>query len=77
MIQKTRTSDHSQIFLKQNPDEAHLIFDELEEITENNDSAFLMCRMSRFVANISGTNAYWHKAKEDLKANFSLHLFIS
>ena len=27
-----------------------------------------MSKISRYVANISGTNAYWDRAKEDLKA---------
>ena len=67
-IQRTHTLGQSQIFLKQNPDETHLTFDDLKEITENIDPVFLMCRMSRYVANISGTNAHWHKAKEDVKA---------
>lgn len=35
--------------------------------TSNNTSAF-MSKVSRYVANIAGTNAYWHKVKEDLKA---------
>ena len=68
MMQRTRTLGQCQIFLKQNPDEAHLNFDELKEIAESGDPAHLMAKMSHYVANISGTNAYWHKAKEDLKA---------
>ena len=35
--------------------------------SSNNTSAF-MSKVSRYVANIAGTNAYWHKVKEDLKA---------
>ena len=67
-IQRNRTLGQCQIFLRQSPDESHLNISELKEIAENNDSAFLMSKISRYVANISGTNAYWHRAKEDLKA---------
>ena len=34
----------------------------------SNNSAAFMSKISRYVANIAGTNAYWHKVKEDLKA---------
>ena len=36
-------------------------------VTSNNTSA-LTSKVSRYVATIAGTNAYWHKVKEDLKA---------
>ena len=54
--------------MKQNPSEAHLTIDELREMAENNDSTSFMSKVSRYVANIAGSNAYWHKVKEDLKA---------
>ena len=68
MIQRSHTLGQCSIFLKQNPGESHLNLQELNDIAESNDFRFLMTKMSRYVANISGTNAYWHKAKEDLKA---------
>ena len=34
----------------------------------NNNSATFMSKVSQYVANISGTNAYWHNVKENLKA---------
>lgn len=36
----------------------------------NNTDAFLS-KISRYLSNITGSNAYWHKAKEDLKAIIS------
>ena len=68
MIQRMRTLQQTGIFLKQNPGEAHLIIDELHEMAVSNNSTAFMSKVSRYVANISGTNAYWHRVKEDLKA---------
>ena len=68
MILRKRTLQQTGIFLKQNPGEAYLTIDELHEMAASETSAFLMSKISRYVANISGTNAYWHKVREDLKA---------
>ena len=68
MIQRMRTLQQTGIFLKQNPGEAHLTIDELREMAASNNSAAFLAKVSRYVANIPGTNAYWHKVKEDLKA---------
>ena len=77
MIQRRRTLQQSGIFLKQNPSEAHLTIDELREMATNNNSTQFMSKVSRYVANIAGTNAYWHKVKEDLKAIVTNVIFIS
>ena len=68
MIQRKRTLQQSGIFLKQNPGEAHLTIEELREMASSNNTSAFMSKVSRYVANIAGTNAYWHKVKEDLKA---------
>ena len=68
MIQRKRVLEQGSVFLKQNPNEAHLTMDELREMAENNNSNELMSKITRYVGNIAGTNAYWHKVKEDLKA---------
>lgn len=68
MLQRKRTLQQSGILLKQNPGEAHLTIDDLKEMAAHYNSAAFMSEVSRYVANISGTNAYWHKVKEDLKA---------
>ena len=68
MIQRKRTLQQSGIFLKQNPGEAHLTMDELCEMATRNDSAELISKISRYVANIAGTNAHWRKVRDNLKA---------
>ena len=68
MIQRKRTLEQSGIFLKQNPSEVHLTMDELRDMAQNNSSSELMAKMSRYVANVLGSNPYWHKVKEELKA---------
>ena len=67
MIQRMRTLQQTGIFLKQNPGEAHLTIDELREMATSGNSAVFISKVSRFVANIVGSNAYWHRKKEDLK----------
>ena len=42
--------------------------DELHEMAARNTSAELISKISRYVANIAGTNAYWHKVRDNLKA---------
>ena len=56
MIQRKRTLQQSGIFLKQNPGEAHLTIDELREMAMSNNSTAFMSKVSRYVANIGGTN---------------------
>lgn len=68
MIQRMRILQQSGIFLKQNPGEANLSIDELREMAASNDTLAFMSKVSRYMANIAGSNAYWHKVKEDLKA---------
>ena len=68
MIQRKRVLQQSGIFLKQNPGEAHLTIDELRETVANDNSSLFMSKVSRYVANIPGTNAYWYKVREELKA---------
>ncbi len=68
IIQRKRILQQSRIFLKQNPGEAHLTIDELCEMVATNNSATLMSKVSRYVGNIAGTNSYWNKVREELKA---------
>ena len=68
MIHRKRILQQSGIFLKQNPGEAHLTIDELREMAATNNLAVFMSKVSRYTANIAGTNAYWNKVREELKA---------
>ena len=68
MIQRKRILQQSGIFLRQNPGEAHLTVDELRQMATSNNSNTLISKISRYVANIAGSNAYWYKVREDLNA---------
>ncbi len=61
MIHRKRILQQSGIFLKQNPGEAHLTIDELREMAASNNSDVFMSKVSRYIGNIAGTNAYWNK----------------
>ena len=68
MIQRKRILQQSGIFLKQNPSEAHLTIDELREMAASDNANVFMSKVSRYVGNIAGTNAYWNRVREELKA---------
>ena len=68
MIQRKRILQQSGIFLKQNPGEAHLTIDELREMASSNSANLFMSKVSRYVGNIAGTNAYWNRVREELKS---------
>ena len=71
MIQRKRILQQTGIFLKQNPGEAHLTVEELQQLAADNNANVFVSKLSRYLSNITGSNAYWHKAKEDLKAIIS------
>ena len=71
MIQRKRILQQTGIFLKQNPGEAHLTVEELQQMTADNNTNVFVSKLSRYLSNITGSNAYWHKAKEDLKVIIS------
>ena len=68
MILRSRTLQQGSIFLNQNPGEAHLTTADLQQMAQDNNSSLLMTKISRYVANVTGSHSYWHKVKEDLKA---------
>ena len=68
MIQRKHILQQSGIFLKQNPGEAHLTIDELREMAGSSNQAAFMSKVSQYVSNIAGTNAYWYKVRQELKA---------
>ena len=68
LVQRKRALQQNAIFLKQNPDESHLTIDELREMACSDKSSSFMSKLSRYVANITGSSAYWYKIREDLKA---------
>ena len=68
MIQRKRILQQSGIFLKQNRGEAHVTIDELREMASSNSANLFMSKVSRYVGNIAGTNAYWNRVREELKS---------
>ena len=68
MIQRKRALQQISIFLKQNPEESHLTIDQLRGMACSNNSSPFTCKLSTYVANITGSSAYWFKIREDLKA---------
>ena len=42
--------------------------EELREMVNNNNTNLFLNKLSHYVTNIAGSDAYWYKAKEDLKA---------
>jgi len=68
MIERKRILQQTGIFLKQNPGEAHLTTEELQQMVANNSAHVFLSKISQYLANITGSNAYWFKAREDLKA---------
>ena len=71
LIQRNRTLQQSSVFLKQNPGEAHLTLEELQNMAKNNTSKSFMTKLSRYVGNITGSLAYWHRVEQDLKTIIS------
>ena len=68
ITQRKRILQQSRIFLKQNPGEAHLTIDELRDMAASNNANVFMSKVSRYVGNIAGTNAYWNRVREEFKA---------
>ena len=54
MIERKRILQQTGIFLKQNPGEAHLTIEELQEMVANNSANVFLSKMSRYLANITG-----------------------
>ena len=68
MIQRKRTLQQSSVFIKQNPGDAPVTIEQLRDMGSNNASTNFMTKLSRFVGNITGSNAYWQKRRNELKS---------
>ena len=72
MIQGKQILQQTGIFLKQSPREAHLTTEELlQQMVANHSSDTFLSKISPYLSNLTGSNTYWQKAKEDLKATIS------
>ena len=71
MIQRHRLLSQGSIFLKQHPGDARLTVEQLQQMLKSNSYSTLMSKLMHYAKNITGSNSYWHKAKEDLRATIS------
>ena len=67
ILYRRRILGQGSYFLKQNPSEANLTLDNLKEMLLSNSHNSLMSKLVHYGKNVSGTNAYWSQAREDLK----------
>lgn len=68
MLQRQRILNQSNIFIKQHPKESHYTVDELKEMLTSNNYGSFISKLTHYAKNITGSNAYWHQAQENLKA---------
>ena len=68
MLHRRRLLGQGNFCIKQNPSDANLTLNELQEIVQSGTHEIIMRKLLRYAKNISGTNAYWHDVKEQLKA---------
>ena len=71
MLQRHRMLSQGSIFLKQNPGESHMSVEELKEMLHSKSCSGVMSKLMHYAKNVTGSDAYWHKAKDDLKAIIS------
>ena len=71
MIQRHRLLSQGSIFLKQNPGEAKLTVEQLQQMLKSNSYSTLMSKLMHYAKNVTGSNSYWHKTKEDLRATIA------
>ena len=58
-------------FLKQNPGEANLTIEQLREMLQSGTYSAVMSKLMHYAKNVTGTNAYWNKVKQDLKSTIT------
>jgi len=68
MLYRKRILGQSSFFLKQNPTEANLTIDELRQMIMSDSYESIISKLMHYAKNVSGNNAYWNRAKDDLKA---------
>ena len=68
ILYRKRILGQSNFFLKQNPSEANLSIHDSKQMILSNSYESLISKLMHYAKNISGTHAYWNRAKDDLKA---------
>jgi hypothetical protein len=56
--------------LKKTPSDASLTIGELKSMTNSTDCFGIMMRISAFSANITGSDSYWFKRRQEIEATF-------
>ena len=67
MIQRKRALQQTGIYLKQNPGDAPMSSADIHNLMDTCNAQSNMYKLSRYVGNILGSNAYWQKQKQDLR----------
>ena len=68
MLYRRRLLSQGNVFIKQNPEEALLSHEQiLTSLTQGSYSP-LMNKLMHYAKNVTGTNSYWNKTKNELKA---------
>ena len=71
MLYRRRLLGQGSFYLKQNPGNAYLTREEQQEMIRDGSYNTVMKKLLRYAKNITGTNAYWNNAKEQLKATIN------
>ena len=71
MLQRHRMLSQGTIFLKQNPGQSHMSVEELKEMLHSKSYSEVMSKLIHYAKNVTGSDAYWQKANDDLKAIIS------
>ena len=71
MLQRHRLLGQGTVYLKQNPGDSHLTAEQLRGMLSSNSYSSMMTKLMHYSKNVTGSTAYWHKAKEDLKATIT------
>lgn len=68
MLYRRRILGQGSFFLKQNPSEANLTLEDLKQMLQSNSYDSLMSKLMHYAKNVTGSNAYWNQARDNLKA---------
>ena len=68
MKQRHQLLSQARVYLTQNPQDANLTTEELQEMVRQMSAQQLMNRVQRYVAKIQGTRQYWYQRYLELKA---------
>jgi len=68
ILYQRRILGQGNFFLRENPSKVNLTLSDLKEMLHNQSYDSLMSKLLHYAKNVSGCNAYWNHAKDDLKS---------